>query len=83
MTLDREVDVGVRVGFPALAAQDPARLAAATGVAAARNDIAFVARVIDRPDPAPDFTYVEARGPFMLDDELALMDRHGIRSIVT
>lgn len=50
---------------------------------AARNDIAFVARVIDRPDPAPDFTYVEARGPFMLDDELALMDRHGIRSIVT
>lgn len=50
---------------------------------AARRDVAFVARVIDRPDPAPDFTYVEARGPFVLDDELALIERHGIRSIVT
>lgn len=50
---------------------------------AARRDIAFVARVIDRPDPAPDFTYVEARGPFVLDDELGLLERHGIRSIVT
>ncbi len=50
---------------------------------ATRTDVAFVARVIDRPDPAPDFTYVEARGPFVLADELALLERHGIRSIVT
>lgn len=53
---------------------------------AVRRDIAFVARVIDRPDPPPDLTdviYVEARGPFVLADELRLLDRHGIRSIVT
>lgn len=51
-----------------------------------RRDIAFVARVIDRPEPAPDFAdiaYIEARGPFVLADELDLLDRHGIRSIVT
>lgn len=50
---------------------------------AARRDITFVARVIDRPDPAPDFLYVEARGPFVLADELALLQRHRIRAIVT
>lgn len=53
---------------------------------AVRRDLAFVARVIDRPEPAPDFadvTYVEARGPFVLADELALLRHHGIRSIVT
>ena len=38
--LDREIDVGVRVGFPALALEDPARLPATAGVAAARDRIA-------------------------------------------
>lgn len=50
---------------------------------AARHDVAFIARVIDRPDPAPDFTYIEARGPFALADELALIEHYGIRAIVT
>src|SRR5258708_11501847 len=38
--LDREIDVGVRVSFPALALEYPARLPAAAGVAAARYRIA-------------------------------------------
>src|SRR5205085_8422039 len=39
LLLDREVDVGVRVGFPALALEDPAGLSAAACVAAARDSI--------------------------------------------
>lgn len=53
---------------------------------AVRRDLAFVARVIDRPEPEPDFArieYIEARGPFVLADEVALLQRHGIRSIVS
>src|SRR6266478_915224 len=38
--LDREIDVGVRVGVPALALEYPARLPAAAGVAAAGDRIA-------------------------------------------
>ncbi len=40
MALDREVDVGVRVGLPALALEHPARLPAAAGIAAARHHVA-------------------------------------------
>src|SRR6202022_1402634 len=47
VTLDREVDVGVRIRFPALAFQHPAWLAAAAGLAPARNEIAeFAVRVL-------------------------------------
>src|SRR3954469_7512617 len=38
-TLDREVDVGVGVSLPAFALEHPARLATATGVAAARDGV--------------------------------------------
>src|SRR5256885_15666832 len=40
LLLDREVDVGIRVGLPTLAFQDPTGLTAAAGVTAARHRIA-------------------------------------------
>src|SRR2546427_5857457 len=40
LLLDREIDVSVRVGFPALALEYPARLPATAGIAAARNGVA-------------------------------------------
>src|SRR6266478_3547777 len=43
LLLDREVNIRVRVGLPALALQDPARLAAAAGIAAARHRVAELA----------------------------------------
>src|SRR5258705_4263568 len=45
--LYREVDIGVGVGLQALALQDPARLAAAAGIAAARHRVAeLVVRIL-------------------------------------
>ena len=43
MSLDGEVDVGIGVGLPALALQDPAGLATAAGVAATGHNIAELA----------------------------------------
>ncbi len=43
VTLNREVDVSVRVGFPALALEHPTRLTATAGVTATRHDIAELA----------------------------------------
>ncbi len=46
----------------------------------------YVVRTIDPPDPAdlpPDCALLFDRGPFHLDDELALMRREGIEAVVT
>ncbi len=45
----------------------------------------YVLRSVDPPEPAelPGATIVAARGPFALDDELALLRRHRIDALVT
>ena len=49
------------------------------------GDVRFVIRCVSPPDPLPPFTAAELlldRGPFDLDAERALLDRHGIDCIV-
>lgn len=49
------------------------------------DQVRFVIRSVDAPDPMPPFAQAElvlARGPFSLDDELALLRRHRIDTIV-
>src|SRR5690606_12530959 len=43
VTLDREVDVGVRIGFPTFTFQNPAWLTATASVTATRDDIGELA----------------------------------------
>lgn len=52
----------------------------------ALTDKHWVVRTIDPPEPPPafaDWTLVQARGPFALDDELALMHQHAVDAVVT
>lgn len=49
-----------------------------------RTDCRFVARVIDPPDRVPDgWTLVTGRGPFALEDEMSLLERHAITHLVS
>ncbi|QIT56997.1 cobalt-precorrin-6A reductase [Aquisalimonas sp. 2447] len=46
----------------------------------------YVIRTIDPPEPPPalpDAVYLQARGPFRLDEETALLDAHGIDVMVS
>ena len=53
-----------------------------------RTDIEFLARTIDEgpgeSDPLPDnFTLIHAKGPFTLSDEIAIMQSHGIKLLIS
>src|SRR5207302_3012298 len=76
--LNGEVDIRVRVGLPPLALQDPARLAAAAGIAAARDRVAELAvRVLriffENPD-ALEALLVAQLDPAQVED--AVLHRH-------
>lgn len=46
----------------------------------------WLVRAIDPPEPPPafaDWTLVQARGPFAVDDEIALMREHAVEALVT
>lgn len=53
---------------------------------AAAPQHAYLARMIEPPEPGhglPHLTVIRARGPFAVDDELALMREHGVEIVVT
>lgn len=52
---------------------------------AAATEHAYLARTIDPPEEdlgLPHLTLIQARGPFTVDDEIALMQRHAIEVVV-
>jgi len=55
-----------------------------TGAFEARGDLAILLRSVDPPDdPPPHITPLAARGPFALEDEIALMRAHRITHLLT
>lgn len=49
-----------------------------------RGDCRFVTRVIEAPETAPEeWTVIAERGPFTVEGEMALLQRHGITHVVS